>query len=99
MDKVDPVKKHEQTHGDFTTTAHVAQAMKSAVRKTAKWDGLPPVKREAIEMILTKIARMVCGDHTEPDHALDIEGYAKLMQGPPKGALYAPVTKLDGSST
>ncbi len=80
MAKMTLLQQRQQTHGDFQTQAHVSQAMKTAVRKTIQWDGLPPTKREAIEMILTKISRMVCGDHTEPDHTLDIKGYAELIQ-------------------
>lgn len=30
-------------------------------------------------MICVKMARIVCGDHYEPDHVIDIRGYAELV--------------------
>lgn len=40
---------------------------------------MPFYMREAIHMMQHKIARIISGDPFEPDHWLDIEGYARLV--------------------
>lgn len=37
------------------------------------------VKKEALAMIATKIARIVNGNSDDPDHWRDIAGYAELV--------------------
>jgi hypothetical protein len=37
-------------------------------------------EREMVDMILHKIARMVCGDPDHPDHLDDIIGYAERVR-------------------
>jgi hypothetical protein len=68
--------EREKTHGSFTMTAKVAQEIKEALR----WGPLElkHAQLEALEMIATKMARIVCGNANEKDHYNDIAGYAKL---------------------
>ena len=40
--------------------------------------GIDPVHREALDMIASKIARILSGDATHVDHWVDIGGYAEL---------------------
>jgi hypothetical protein len=68
------------THGDFSETAAVAQAIKEAFGDRV--GRLPPVQREALEQIAVKIARILCGDPNHPDHWHDIAGYARLAMPP-----------------
>lgn len=78
------LNEREKTHGAFLEVSHTAQALKECLRSV---DGsldedaykLPCVHSEAMEMICTKLARIVCGDHNEPDHWTDIKGYAELV--------------------
>lgn len=66
------------THGDFTDQAGLSIALKTAVARTTAGK-FTPVQREAIHMILHKIARIACGNPNEPDHWVDIAGYATLV--------------------
>jgi hypothetical protein len=67
-----------KTHGDFDTVAFVAQRMKTAVRSFTEFKSLPTDQAEAVEMIITKIARIVSGGGAHKDSWDDIEGYAHL---------------------
>jgi len=69
----------EKTHGDFEKVSMVAQEIKGIVSENATHT-VSVEKREAIDMIATKIARIVCGNPNDPDHWLDIEGYARLVR-------------------
>lgn len=72
------LNEREKTHGDYADVACVAQALKFALAH-GPTEELPDVHRESLDLICTKIARIVCGDHNEPDHWTDIMGYAKLV--------------------
>lgn len=72
------LNQREKTHGFFDAVATVSQALKDAL-KMGPYDELPDVHREALEMICVKMARIVCGDHNEIDHAQDIVGYGQLI--------------------
>ena len=75
----DPLlNEREKTHGDWSRTAWTAQQIK---RMWPASDKLQPGQREALDMIATKIARIVCGNPNEPDHWRDIAGYATLVAG------------------
>jgi hypothetical protein len=56
------------------------QGLKKTARFEPGWLNLTDVQREALEMILHKIGRIVTGNPNEPDHWLDIEGYARLAR-------------------
>jgi hypothetical protein len=71
------LKEREKTHGDYNEVARVSQALKLALRN-GPIEEVPAVIRESLELICMKMARIVCGDHNEPDHYLDIKGYAQL---------------------
>jgi hypothetical protein len=69
-----------KTHGEFSDNARVMQGLKNIVRDEPTWTHASYVQREALEMILHKIGRIVTGNPNEPDHWLDIEGYARLAR-------------------
>ena len=69
----------ETTHGDFAVTARVAQQLKQIIRNTGQLNAnLTDIQRESLDMIATKIARIVAGDCAHADHWQDIIGYATL---------------------
>ncbi len=72
------LNEREKTHGDYSLVAAVSQALKSALR-LGPYDEVPAIHRESLEMICVKMARIVCGNHWERDHATDIAGYANLI--------------------
>ena len=70
--------EREKTHGDYADVSRVSQALKAALR-LGPFDEIPAIHRESLEMICVKMARIVCGNHHEHDHAADIAGYANLI--------------------
>ncbi len=79
------LNEREKTHGDFERVANLYNALKMDVgwsldekvgeRKITYKHILP------IDMILLKLARIVCGDPNFADHWDDIAGYAMLGKG------------------
>jgi hypothetical protein len=84
----DTLNNRQKTHGEFTDNAKIMQALKNIVRDSMNWpwppgnigNDLTPAQCEAIDMILHKVGRIVTGNPNEPDHWLDIEGYARLVR-------------------
>lgn len=76
--------KRGETHGDYLLHAGITQELKMAMRRT---DALEEIwrwklncsQREALEMIMHKIGRILAGDPNFRDHWDDIAGYAKLV--------------------
>lgn len=66
-------------YGKFHDVSGTIQDLKQVMYTSANWDKLTPSQREALEMIQHKIGRMLNGDHTYLDNAVDIVGYATLM--------------------
>lgn len=65
-------------YGDFIDNATIAQAMKMAAIGNV-WADMDADAREAIDMICTKISRIVTADWRYVDNWRDIEGFAKLV--------------------
>lgn len=79
VDQVDSIiNERQSTHGDFTDNARTAQGLKRVLWNEKGWDELSDVQREAVEMIMLKVSRIITGNQDEPDHWNDIAGYAKL---------------------
>lgn len=68
-----------QTYGRFEDVAATAQEIKSAFRKGRNWSRLARDQREALELIATKIARILEGDPDYVDNWHDVAGYAGLI--------------------
>lgn len=77
---VDLIQERERTHGPFCDTAAIAQELKAIMHACPAWNGLAldPAQREALDMIASKMARILSGNCNEPDHWQDIAGYAAL---------------------
>jgi hypothetical protein len=57
----------------------VAQRIKDAMRSNGYWSKLPPQVKETLEMMATKMSRIVTGDPLYDDNWIDIEGYARIV--------------------
>ena len=68
-----------KTHGNFKDHAKISQNLKRAIRNEAAFNFLDDPKREALEMILNKVARIIAGNSKHKDHWDDIAGYAMLI--------------------
>lgn len=75
------LNERETTHGSFTQTARIAQVIKHQIRVGAAQSGvhITAEMSESLDLIATKIARIVSGNPTEVDHWRDIAGYATLV--------------------
>ena len=69
------IENRASTHGDYAEVSRTAQMIKAAISRN-----LPDYQREALDLIATKIARISCGNNDEPDHWIDIEGYARPVR-------------------
>ena len=77
--KIDDVlKERAQTHGDFSEVAETAQCLKQIMHNCLNWDELACHNKEALEAIVCKMARILCGDADFLDHWKDVAGYAML---------------------
>jgi hypothetical protein len=71
--------ERESTYGDFANVAEVSQFIKNNMSSGRNWEFMPAHQKESLEMIASKIARIVCGDSNHHDSWHDIGGYAKLV--------------------
>jgi predicted transcriptional regulator len=69
------------TYGSFISVALFAQEMKELMRSALDEQnaGLQADHQEALDMIASKIARIITGDSNHRDSWLDIAGYATLV--------------------
>ncbi len=70
--------ERNSTHGSFADNGRIAQALKNIMRSGPNWNHLDGVEREALDMICSKISRIVSGKLHFPDNWQDITGYATL---------------------
>lgn len=76
--KLDAVlKERNATHGDWVKQASCSQELKGNIPATNF--NLEPWQREALELILMKISRIIHGDCNHIDSWDDIAGYAQLV--------------------
>ncbi len=79
MNVEDILNERENTHGDFRETARIAQALKRVIIHARQGRQLDAAAAEALDMIATKIARILSGNASEPDHWVDLSGYSMLI--------------------
>ncbi len=74
------LQERGSTHGDFTDNARISQELKAIVCTTDNWNfKFTDVEKEAMEMILHKIARISCGNPHFIDAWKDLSGYSMLV--------------------
>jgi hypothetical protein len=69
----------KKTHGDFAVHARITQGLKNEMHGGPRWEYLNDSQREALEMIVHKIGRILAGNPGFADHWIDIAGYATLV--------------------
>jgi len=75
------LKEREATYGAFKDHSRISQSIKDAMHDgNGKWYDLSTDKKEALEMIAHKIARILNGDPDYADNWHDIAGYATLIE-------------------
>lgn len=74
------LSQRQQVYGNFLRQSQITADLKGIMRAYCMWeDQLAPDQREALEMIATKMARILNGDPNHADNWRDIEGYARLV--------------------
>lgn len=74
------IQERQNTHGEYKTTASIAQGLKRVVREAAFHNlRMSSMQVESIEFICTKVARILNGDPNHIDSWVDIAGYAQLV--------------------
>lgn len=72
--------KRGRQYGNYGHMAEIAQNLKEVMSQGLSYKNMDPAKKESLDMIATKIARIVCGNPDNPDSWHDIGGYAKLAE-------------------
>lgn len=69
-----------KNYGEFSEGAAIMQSLKDVARDTNGWQRLNNPQREAIDMIFSKLGRILNGDPNHADSWHDIAGYAQLVE-------------------
>lgn len=77
---IDTLNDREAKYGSWKKNALTAQTLKEVARNTPNWSKLEPHQRESLDMVFTKIGRILNGDHNNMDSWHDIGGYALLSE-------------------
>ena len=75
----DILKERAKTHGSFEVTAYTVQTLKAALVDSPNWPELDMDQKEALEMVVHKIGRILCGNKDHLDSWQDMAGYATLV--------------------
>ena len=70
-----------KTHGDFKDHAKLSQDLKEVARSSKNWANLQAFQKEAIEMSLHKLARILSGNANYIDSWRDMAAYIELARG------------------
>jgi len=80
IDITETLQQRGERYGVFGYHAELSQGMKRAMRCSKNWDNLSDDKKEALEMVVHKIARILNGDPEYIDSWHDIIGYITLIE-------------------
>ena len=87
----DLLNLREQTHGEYETTARIAQRLKIVIREEIEFQKqssalagrdkkvFTGAQLESLDSICVKMARIISGDPNFAEHWNDVSGYAKLI--------------------
>lgn len=77
----DTLKERGNNYGEFTTQGMYTQRLKELFRdEDGSWESMDDDMKEALDMIASKIARLINGDPYHIDSWHDIQGYARLIE-------------------
>lgn len=88
------LQERGKRYGKYEGAAAASQGLKAVMRGTANWEHLSPNKKESLEMITYKIARILNGDPDYRDSWLDIVGYATLVEQSLMSPTFNPPVQL-----
>jgi endonuclease III len=80
MSNIDNTLAERKTqYGNYCGQSTISQALKNVMRSSKNWSTLTHDKKESLEMIVHKIARIINGNSNNYDSWHDIQGYAALI--------------------
>lgn len=77
---IETLNERDATYGKFEDVAACSVELKEVIISHHKTSTLSCSQVEALSMICSKIARIVCGDPNFKDNWHDIAGYATLVE-------------------
>lgn len=72
------LSERQNTYGEFIDNATISQLLKDVLKKAPSYSRLTPIQKESLEMMMSKVSRIVCGDPNYKDSWVDIAGFAIL---------------------
>jgi nucleoid-associated protein YejK len=73
------LEQRGDAYGDYSEQAHLAQVLKDCIRNSPTYPDMLAIERESLEMICTKLSRILTGSPHHEDSWVDITGYAQLV--------------------
>lgn len=73
------LEERKLSYGAFKDHAKISQDLKSIMTNTVQWTSLDPDQKEALEMVMHKVARILNGNPNYADSWVDIAGYSQLI--------------------
>ena len=67
-------------YGTFESHSLIAQSLKSVMALSSNWPSLTTYQKQALEVIMDKVARILNGDPNYLDNWHDIAGYSLLVE-------------------
>lgn len=74
------LKERGARYGEFPEHAYVTQELKRTLHDNVNWGGLADDQKEALDMVMHKVGRIINGDPNYIDSWTDIIGYARLVE-------------------
>ena len=75
----DTLSERGKRYGKFEDGSKIMQQLKDIAHKSPSWELMEPIQREAMDMILHKVGRVLNGDPFYDDSWRDIAGFSKLV--------------------
>ena len=75
----DILNERQEQYGDFLNRSKISQDFKTLLHNGSSYRSLKADQKEALEMIATKIGRIVNGNPDYLDSWVDIQGYCQLV--------------------
>jgi hypothetical protein len=84
------IPNRDHQHGGMDAVGEVSQTIKDAIRTGRNWPRLSRGRREALDMLAHKIARVLSGaDPHDPQHWEDLAGYPQAAMRDGRGVRFA----------
>ena len=77
MDKM--IRQKEAAYGGMHRQGELSQELKGVLHDHEGWHKLTGGQQEALDMVMHKVSRIVCGDNLYIDSWRDIAGYAQVI--------------------